>query len=350
MIRNTTKEQIQSVRRPCAQQMPSVLSGFAAFMVLPFLAYTSWAIADDESKTQPASATDSVAFFELEVRPILAKRCYECHSAETGAENGALVMETTEGIAAGGSRGSMFSRESPPDGLLFRVLDYHDPDLQMPPDGKLPNEELAVLQRWIREGAALPEYKSTPRPPTGQIDLAAGRGFWSFQPLSPVDPPELNSEWIRRPIDAFVLVKLQAHNLAPNSEADRNTWLRRFTFDVIGLPPTPEELDAFRSDESPEASSHSPRREHTTTPLQQLFVLNSPWMEKQADDLWLRLKPIESANDRIAACYRLLFAREVTESELEIAHVYLAGETNAEPRWKDYLQALLGLNEFHFVD
>ena len=236
--------------------MPSVLSGFAAFMVLPFLAYTSGAIADDESKTQPASTTDRVAFFELEVRPILAKRCYECHSAETGAENGALVMETTEGIAVGGSRGSMFSRESPPDGLLFRVLDYHDPDLQMPPDGKLPNEELAVLQRWIRDGAALPEYKSTPRPTTSQIDFAAGRKFWAFQPLPHAEPPMLNSEWIRRPLDSFVLQKLQAHELAPNSEADRNTLLRRVTFDVIGLPPTPEELDAFRSDESPEALDH----------------------------------------------------------------------------------------------
>jgi len=106
----------------------------------------------------------------------------------------------------------------------------------------------------------------------------------------------------------------------------------------------------LRMHDFPEASSHSPRREHTTTPLQQLFVLNSPWMEKQADDLWLRLNPIESDDDRIAACYRLLFAREVTESELEIAHVYLADETNVERRWKDYLQALLGLNEFHFID
>lgn len=802
VIRNTTKEQIQSVRRPCLPHLPSVLIGFAALIALLFLAFASEAIADDESKTQQPSITDRVAFFESQVRPLLAKRCYECHSTETGADNGALVMETPEGIAAGGSRGSLFSNEMPPDGLLFRVLDYNDPDLQMPPDGKLPNEELAVLQRWIREGAALPEYKSTPRPHASQIDLISGRKFWSFQTLLPVDPPEpkLNNAWIRRPIDAFVLKKMQAYNLAPNPETHRNTWLRRVTFDVIGLPPTSEELDAFQSDESPqafdhvvdrlldsphygerwarmwldlarytdftpdwqsptdrgwmyrdwvvramnenlrydqfvrlqlaadlipdtppedyaalgflglsptywkelalapavieqivadewderldavsrtflgltvscarchdhkfdpisiedyyglagvfassqldeqpllpeneisavraarktigelevklkkladpataeaeeirtsiaeirtatphvdqpwahtlrdasvyvqpdgedrtrleyresqprdlpvfrrgnpanpgeivprrfltvlqpapvtpfadgsgraeladsmlthsaglvarvlvnrvwdqhfnaglvgtpsdfgsqgdrpthpelleylasefvahgwdlkwlhreillsatyrqssafrpeadaadpanqllwrmnrrrldiemwrdatlaatgqldltiggpsqpvddlsnvrrtiyakvereemngilrmhdfpEASSHSPRREHTTTPLQQLFVLNSPWMEKQADELWLRLKPIESDNDRIATCYRLLFAREVTESELEIAHVYLAGETNNEHRWKDYLQALLGLNEFHFVD
>ncbi len=800
MIRNAIKAQMYDGHRQCAWQTPGIVRVIAALLALPFLAFASAASADDKTKNEVNSTTDRVTFFERQVRPLLAMRCYECHSTKTGEENGALVMETAEGIAAGGSRGSMFSKETPSDGLLFRVLDYNDPDLQMPPDGKLPNEELAVLQRWIREGAALPEYKSTPRPHASQIDLAAGRRFWSFQPLPHVDPPELNSEWIRRPIDAFVLGTLQAHHLAPNSEADRNTWLRRVTFDVIGLPPTPEELDAFQSDESPqafdhvvdrllasphygerwarmwldlarytdftpdwqsptdrgwiyrdwvvrainenlpydqfvrlqlaadlipntapedfaalgflglsptywkelqlapavieqivadewderldavsrtflgltvscarchdhkfdpistedyyglagvfassqlderpllpdsevaavraarktigeleeklkkvadpataeaeeirksiaeirtatphvdqpwahalrdasiyvqpdgedrtrleyresqsrdlpvfrrgnpanpgdivprrfltvlqpepvapfthgsgraeladsmltysaglvarvlvnrvwdqhfnaglvgtpsdfgsqgdrpthpelleylasefvahgwdlkwlhreillsatyrqssafrpeadaadpanhllwrmnrrrldiemwrdatlaatgrldltiggpsqpvddlsnvrrtiyakvereemngilrmhdfpEASSHSPRREHTTTPLQQLFVLNSPWMEKQADELWSRLKPIESDDDRIAACYRLLFAREVTESELEIAHAYLADETNAERRWKDYLQAMLGLNEFHFVD
>lgn len=256
MILNTAKEQIRCFRRPCAPQMQNVLSGFAAWMALPFLAFVSAAIADDDIVDQPASTTDRVTFFESQVRPLLAKRCYECHSTKTGAENGALIMETAEGIAAGGSRGSMFSEATPPDGLLFRVLHYNDPDLQMPPDGKLPDEELAVLQRWIRDGATLPEYKSKPRPHTSQIDLVAGRKFWSFQPLPHLDPPELNSAWIRRPIDAFVLKQLQAHNLGPNSEADRNTWLRRVTFDVIGLPPTQEELDAFRSDETPEAFDH----------------------------------------------------------------------------------------------
>ena len=112
-----------------------------------------------------------------------------------------------------------------------------------------------------------------------------------------------------------------------------------------------EEMNGIlRMHDFPEASSHSPRREHTTTPLQQLFVLNSTWMEKQAEDLWLRLKPIESDDDRIAACYRLLFSRSVTEEELTIAHTFLADKEHAERKWKDYLQALLGLNEFHFVD
>ena len=244
MIRNRTSEKARHVRHSGA--IPIDAARNAALMALVLWVSASAAFADDDTANQPASTTELVTFFESQVRPLLAKRCYECHSTKTGEENGALAMETAEGIAAGGSRGSMFSREMPTDGLLFRVLNYNDPDLQMPPDGKLPDEELAVLQRWIREGAALPEYKSTPRPHASQIDLVAGRKFWSFQPLPQVDPPQLSSEWIRRPIDSFVLEKLQAHNLAPNSESDRNTWLRRVTFDAIGLPPTPEELDAVR--------------------------------------------------------------------------------------------------------
>ena len=96
-------------------------------MALPFLALASVAIAGDDFAAQPVSTNDRVTYFESQVRPLLANRCYECHSTETGAQNGALVMATAEGIAAGGSRGSMFSNETPSDGLLFRVLEYNDP-------------------------------------------------------------------------------------------------------------------------------------------------------------------------------------------------------------------------------
>jgi len=126
----------------------------------------------------------------------------------------------------------------------------------MPPAGKLPAAELAVLDRWIRDGAVLPEYQAAPRPKTSRIDFDAGRKFWSFQPLAPVALPVLpNSGWVRRPLDSFVLEKLNEHHLAPNPDADRATWLRRVTFDLIGLPPTPEELDAFLRDDSSNAEA-----------------------------------------------------------------------------------------------
>jgi hypothetical protein len=117
-----------------------------------------------------------------------------------------------------------------------------------------------------------------------------------------------------------------------------------------------EELHPMlRMHDFPEASSHSPRRDPTTTPLQQLFVLNSAWMEQQSSALYERLKPIDSHQERLRTCYRLLFAREPNAQESELSAQYLqtgsvASEAEQAVRWNDYLQALLGLNEFHFVD
>lgn len=206
----------------------------------------------DDSRSQP-DQTLQVEYFESHVRPILAQRCYECHSSDTGAKNGALVLETAEGIAAGGSRGVMFSPDDTDAGLLIRALNYTDEDLQMPPDGKLPDIELAVLKKWIQSGAALPEYQAKPRPNHTQVDFDAGRRFWSFQPLAQTSLPDIHDAWIRSPIDTFVLQQLTAHQMTGSPDADRATWLRRVTFDVIGLPPTLDEQQAFLTDQSPDA-------------------------------------------------------------------------------------------------
>ena len=202
----------------------------------------------------PTDSGDSVEYFETLVRPLLTRRCCECHSIETGAENGGLILETTEGIAVGGSRGPMISKDDSAKSLLLHVVDYLDPDLQMPPDGKLPADELEILRHWVREGASLPEYKLSPRPLSHSIDFDSGRLFWSFRPLAHVPPPDVaDSDWIRVPLDSFVLAKLLEHRLTPNPEADRATLLRRVSFDVIGLPPTPEAVAAFVADDSPDA-------------------------------------------------------------------------------------------------
>ena len=193
-------------------------------------------------------------YFETAVRPLLAKRCYECHSTEKGPDNGSLILDAAEGIAAGGSRGQIISKEDPAKSLLLDTVRYTDVDLQMPPEGKLPDEEIAVFERWIKDGAVLPEYKVAPRQTTQEIDYESASKFWSFQPLNSVPVPTVaETDWMRRPLDAFILARLNEHKLAPNPEADRATLLRRLTFDIIGLPPTPEELDAFVSDQSPDA-------------------------------------------------------------------------------------------------
>ncbi len=206
--------------------------------------------ADSVTQVDPAK----LEYFETNVRPLLAKRCYECHSTEKGPDNGSLILDTAEGIVAGGSRGKIISSEDSAMSLLLHTVRYSDVDLQMPPEGKLPDDEIAVLERWITDGAVLPEYKVAPRPARHEIDYESARQFWSFQPLNSAPVPAAGeSDWVKGPLDAFVLARLNEHKLAPNPDADRATLLRRLTFDVIGLPPTPEELDAFVNDQSPDA-------------------------------------------------------------------------------------------------
>lgn len=215
---------------------------------------TSSTVDAEDSKTPPAAVpvAEQIKFFESQVRPLLAKRCFKCHSTESGPDNGALILDTVAGIATGGTRGVMFSKESPEKGLLLRVIGYTDPDLEMPPDTKLPPEEIAIFERWVRDGAALPDYQVAPRPVTSRIDLEAGRKFWSFQPLQPTPVPDVaDRSWIRRPLDAFIRARQIEHQVQPNPEADRAALIRRLTFDLIGLPPTPQEVAAFEQDDSP---------------------------------------------------------------------------------------------------
>ena len=218
-------------------------------------------------------------YFETVVRPLLAKRCYECHSTAKGPDNGSLILDTAEGIAAGGSRGMITSMNEPAKSLLLHTVRYTDAELQMPPEGKLPDEEIAVFERWINDGAALPEYKVAPRPATHEIDYESAGKFWSFQPLNSAPIPSVGeSDWIHRPLDAFILARLSEHKLAPNPEADRATLLRRLTFDVIGLPPTPEELDTFVNDQSPDATEKAVDR-----------LLASPHFGERWARVWLDL-------------------------------------------------------------
>lgn len=251
---------------------PWLLCGVCWFAVVAGL------VVADEPSTPPQQAA-KIEFFETQVRPLLARHCYECHSTKAGPDHGGLILDTAAGIAAGGERGAVFSKDTPEKGLMLKVIGYGDPDLQMPPDGKLPAAELAILQRWLRDGAALPEYKVPVREKTSRIDYAEGRQFWSFQPLTAVPLPAVsNAAWGRRPLDAFVLHKLGEHKLTPNPEAHRAALLRRVTFDLIGLPPTPAELGAFLLDDSPLAYEHVVER-----------LLGSPHFGERWARVWLDL-------------------------------------------------------------
>ena len=196
---------------------------------------------------QPPRATPATAeqreFFERSVRPLFQQHCLECHSTSAAAENGQLDLESIAGIAAGGSRGPLLAPQTGDASLLMLAVNYTDVELQMPPAGKLPPAQLAVLQKWIDDGAPLPEYTSAPRPASASIDFSTGRQFWSLLPLRPVPiPPQTwpGSNSPAAPIDAFILEKLRQHQLSPAPAAKPETLLRRLTFSLTGLPPTTE--------------------------------------------------------------------------------------------------------------
>ena len=206
-----------------------------------------------------AAPPESEAFFETHVRPVLVTRCYKCHSADALSRDelkGGLRVDTRDGLRKGGDSGPAVVPGKPTDGTLLSALRYED--TEMPPDEPLSDTEIAVIEKWIRHGAVDPR-KSDPR--EGQagasakkIDFAAGRKHWSYLPIASPQPPAVaNETWAVDPLDQFVLARLEQAQLAPSPPADRRTWIRRVTFDLIGLPPTYEEVAAFVADKSPTA-------------------------------------------------------------------------------------------------
>jgi len=195
----------------------------------------------------------SLEFFEKNVRPLLVKHCYECHSADEA--NGGLTLDSKSGMLTGGDSGPAIVPGDPEKSRLIEAVRYTNPDLQMPPQNALAPAEVAALEKWVKIGAPDPRVaKSAVAKPQMGMSIEEGRRFWSFQPVSaPSIPPVKNTDWVRTPIDAFVLAKLEENGLKPAPPADKRTLLRRVTFNLTGLPPTPAEVQAFLDDDSPEA-------------------------------------------------------------------------------------------------
>ncbi|MFN3652527.1 MAG: PSD1 and planctomycete cytochrome C domain-containing protein [Armatimonadota bacterium] len=192
---------------------------------------------------QEAAGADKLGagFFEREVRPVLEKRCLGCHGV--GTTLGKLDLRSREAALKGGTRGASLVPGKSADSLLYHLVTGERTPL-MPPGGKLPAAEIAVLKQWIDGGA----------PWDGEaVKTAAEQVWWSFRPLSIPVVPKLNSPWVKNPIDAFVLAKLKANGLSPSPPATRPALIRRAYLDLIGIPPTPEEVDAFVADTAPDA-------------------------------------------------------------------------------------------------
>lgn len=201
---------------------------------------------------------DAADFFETKIRPVLVERCYQCHSAEAdkkGKLKGGLLADTRDGLRKGGDGGPAVVPGKPDEGTLLKALRYAG-DVQMPPKGKLPDAVIADFEAWVKAGAADPRTPSTGegRKPAGSIDIAAGKVFWSFQPPKEHAAPVVRDQ--SRPtakIDFFVQAKLDEATLTPAPPADPRVLVRRLSFDLTGLPPTPEEVEAFVNDPSPKA-------------------------------------------------------------------------------------------------
>jgi len=196
-------------------------------------------------------------FFESKVRPILVERCYACHSSQAESVKGSLVLDSAEGLRKGGDTGPALVPGKPDESLLIQAVGYDDDAVQMPPKRKLPDAEIAVLRQWVATGATFPAPTAAgaaPAKATAGIDFEQARKHWSYQPVRRHGAPAVsNRSWSASPIDPFVLAKLEAAGLSPSPEADRRTLLRRVSYDLIGVPPTLDEIEAFEADRGSDA-------------------------------------------------------------------------------------------------
>jgi hypothetical protein len=202
--------------------------------------------------TADEAEADGIAFFENRIRPLLVERCYECHGEEQ--QESELRLDSFAAIMRGGASGMAVVPGQPDESLLLVAVGYLDDDLQMPPDASLPKQQVDDLRHWVELGAPHPDAEGTPSPVRSRIDTQGARTFWAFQtPVKPPLPVVLQHDWPQSPIDFFVLKQLELTGLSPSPRADKRIRLRRVTYDLTGLPPTPAEISSFLTDETPNA-------------------------------------------------------------------------------------------------
>ena len=196
------------------------------------------------SDSEAASARET-AFFEQYVRPVLARECYRCHSEREDSRKGGLTLDTKAGIEKGGDSGPAVVARNPAKSLLVRAIQYHDQDLQMPPKNKkLKTGDINALTQWVLLGAPYPSGSAPASTAWTYNDDTLGH--WAFQPVRKPEVPNVaHRDWVKTPIDAFIAQKLEEKDIEPQKMAPKRIVLRRLAFDLTGLPPTPEALDAF---------------------------------------------------------------------------------------------------------
>jgi mono/diheme cytochrome c family protein len=207
--------------------------------------------ADPSSQQFPA---EQVAFFEKQVWPLLRQHCIKCHGDDPTKLRGGLDLRTRAAILQGGDSGPAVDIKQPAQSLLLRALHYNDEHLRMPPKGKLPAEQIAIFEKWVAAGLPMPADRLSTKNTNTKNQLDEARNYWAYQPVRrPAIPVVRNTSWVRTPIDAFILARLEQQGLQPVPAADKRVLVRRAYYDLIGLPPTPEQVDAFVQDTSPNA-------------------------------------------------------------------------------------------------
>jgi mono/diheme cytochrome c family protein len=195
-------------------------------------------------------AADPDDFFETKVRPVFARNCYACH---TDSNMGGLRLDSADAIRKGGQSGPALVPGNPDDSLLIKAIRQTHDRLKMPPGGKLKDEEISAIVDWVKAGAVWPVALLAPVPAAGYMITPEQRSFWAFQRVHKPAIPRVRNPRFRSPIDALVLAKLEEKGLAPSPAADKRLLIRRATLDLIGLLPTPDEVDSFLADHSPDA-------------------------------------------------------------------------------------------------
>lgn len=197
-----------------------------------------------------AGDDEGYRYFETHVRPLLVETCYACHSAEMETTEGELALDNRQSLTRGGRGGKVIVPGDPNASRLMQALEYNDPQLQMPPDGRLPQQQIDAIRQWIAMGAPDPREGEAP-----EVDTIASRAavHWAFQKPTRPNIPEDPSGWSRTDLDRIVVAKLREAGLQPSPESDRRTLIQRVYFDLIGLAPTQAEIAEFLADQEPKA-------------------------------------------------------------------------------------------------
>lgn len=207
------------------------------------------------SRTASADDAKALEFFESKIRPVLVKHCYECHSGsaeKAGKLKGELRLDSKLAMRTGGESGPAVVPGKPDEGSLIGALKYDT--FQMPPKQKLPESVVADFVKWVELGAIDPRVDDTPKTTKKGIDIQAGREHWSYRPIQAAKAPTVKNEaWPSSEADRFILARIEEQHLKPSRDADRVALVRRLYFDLVGLPPTPQQIDEFLADTSAEA-------------------------------------------------------------------------------------------------